>query len=145
MPGTAIGVLLKSSVPNMHAWADKFGCLRDERRWLMVMSHWGRRRSHSARGKDGSQEARPEMKWCFHVWIARSAAFRRWVWGGTRWKSTLFFLKASFRLVEHSLSRMWRTGAYPLCCKRLWQFVQAAVILLACRDGRGVDNIALLS
>ena len=79
-----------------------------------MMSHWGSNRSHSAKGKLGSHEERPAMKWFFHVWIARSAALRRWLCGGTRWKSTLYFLKASFRFAEHSLSRMWSVGAYPL-------------------------------
>jgi hypothetical protein len=30
------------------------------------------------RGKVGSHEERPAMKWFFQVWMARSAALRRW-------------------------------------------------------------------
>ena len=110
-----------------------------------MISHYGRRRSHSERGKEGSQEVRPAIKWFFRVWIARSSALRWWLWVGTRWKSMLFLVKASFSWLEHSLWRMWRTGAYPFFFSCWWTDVQAAVILLACRDGSGVDNMALLS
>ena len=80
-----MGVRLKSKLPFRHAYADSFRCRRDERNRLSVGSACSHMRSHSETGKSGSQVARPALKWFFQVWIARSAALRRWTWGGTNW------------------------------------------------------------
>jgi len=88
VPGITKGVLLKSMWPKKHVEADRCGWRRDDRRRLRVMLHWGMRCSHSLRGKDGSQVASPAMKCDFHVWMAPSAALRRWMCRGTRWKET---------------------------------------------------------
>ena len=71
------------------------------------------RRSHLVRGNLELQVARPEQKWFFQAWMALSAALRRWLCGRTRWKAMLYFLKAFLSSPDHSLSRMWSSGAYP--------------------------------
>ena len=55
VPGTASGVLLKLKFPKRQAWVDSLGWRLEERRWFRVMSHWGRRQSHSLSGTSGSQ------------------------------------------------------------------------------------------
>ena len=90
VPGVANGVLLKSKWPNKHVWADRCGWRRDEQRRLRGMLHCRIKRSHSLRGKDGSQVTIPAMECAFQVWMARSAALRRWMCGGTRWNDTLY-------------------------------------------------------
>ena len=134
---------MKSKLPKRQAWAESLGWRLEERRWFRVMSHWGRRRSHSLSGKFGSQEQRPAMKWFLKVWMARSAALRRWLWGGTRWKSILYFVKAALRSDEHSMSRICRSGAYPLDCSFSKVAVHAVVRVLLRRLGIAVDKIAL--
>lgn len=56
MPGTAIGVLLESNVPNRQEWAERFGRRQDQRRWFIVISHFGTMWSHLEMGKDGSPD-----------------------------------------------------------------------------------------
>jgi hypothetical protein len=38
--------------------------------------------------------------------MARSAALRRWQWGGTNWYSTLFAVKKFFKAADASLLRV---------------------------------------
>ena len=45
--------------------------------------------------------------------MALSAALRLLLCGGTCWKATSYFLNAFSSSSEHSLSRMWSSGAYP--------------------------------
>ncbi len=110
-----------------------------------MRSACGMSRSHSARGNFGSQVASPALKWFFQVWMARSAALRRWTWGGTSWKFTECLVKACFITWEHSLSKICRVGEKPLD-RSLWcSAVQAVVMSMAWRVFRGLDKIALLS
>jgi hypothetical protein len=44
-------------------------------------------------GNLGSHVARPEQKWFFQVWIARSAELRWWLCCGTRWKQRCILLR----------------------------------------------------
>ena len=71
---------------------------------------WGIRRSHSRKGKLGLQDAKPAKKWFLKVWIARSAALRLWMWGGTSWKEMSLFFSAFLKSFEISLSRMYFSG-----------------------------------
>ena len=62
VPGGAMGVRLKSKLPNKYAYAESFGLTRLFRSKFNVITAWGRRRSHSAMGNLGSMEARPAIK-----------------------------------------------------------------------------------
>jgi hypothetical protein len=97
------------------------------------------------RGGLGLHVARPEQKWFFQVWMARSAELRLWLCGGTRWKLTLYFVKAFLRSSEHSLSRIWSLGANLFGWSWMCSVVQAVVSSLAWRVLRGLERMALLS
>ena len=118
---------------------------RDERRRFKVRLHYVIKRSHSLRGKDGSQVTSPEIKCAFHVWMARSAALRRWVCGGSRWNATLNFVNACLMSFTHSLSMMCSSGEYPFCCSCLYVFVHATHIAPPCLFGMAVARMALAS
>ena len=83
VPGGAIGVVLKSKLPNNAAYADNDWFRRAERSKFNVILHCGRSRSHSREGNCGSHVYKPAIRWFLYVRIARSAAFRRWMCGGT--------------------------------------------------------------
>ena len=83
------------------------------------------------------------MKCAFHVWMARSAAFRRWICGGTRWKETLYLVKACLISLEHSLSMMCRCGAYPRCCMLLVRSCKYRCEVLAVLGRVGSSSIPL--
>ena len=68
---------------------------------------WSRSLSHSLIGKSGGHDANPARKWFLKVRIARSAALRRWMYGGANSKSNLLFIIALFKSSEHSLSNMY--------------------------------------
>ena len=72
--------------------------------------------------------ASPERKWFFQVCIARSAALRRLVWGGTRWKLMLCLLKDDFRRSENLLSSICKSGAWPFFLRRTWQSFHASAM-----------------
>jgi hypothetical protein len=67
VPGGASGVLRKLNALFRQAWAESLGYWCDERSRLIVNSARGMRRSHSERGKFGSQVASQEQKWFFQV------------------------------------------------------------------------------
>ena len=94
MPGGARGVRLKLKLTKVDAYAERLGWRREYRRRFNVMSHCGNNLSHSCIGKFGSSVAIPVRKSFLHVWIARSAAFRRCTCRGESWKVTWYFLKA---------------------------------------------------
>ena len=133
VPGGARGVALKSKFLLMAAWAERLGFVREDQRRLRVIAAWGMRLSHSWEGKLGSQDASPAQRWYLNVRIARTEALRQWVYRGTSWKLTLYLRKAFCMVWEHSLSRMWRMGDAPCCCRCLWHVVQATVISRAYR------------
>ena len=109
-PGGASGVRLKSNVPYSWAHAERFGLMRLPLSKLSVISAWGMRRSHRSRGNWGSVLHKPAMKWLLNVLMARSAAFRRCMCGGTNWKSTCCSCMYCFSCSEHSLSRRCNFG-----------------------------------
>ena len=84
---------------------------------LRVSSAWGRSRHQLERGKFGSVVARPAMKWFLEVQMARSAELRWWMWGGTSWYSTFSAVRKALRIVEASLSSVWRRGRSPRMTK----------------------------
>jgi hypothetical protein len=62
VPGSTIGVALKSKLPCNVAYADRDGLRLADRNRLIVMLHCGNRRSHSLAGKLGSQVCNPAIK-----------------------------------------------------------------------------------
>ena len=58
-------------------------------------------------------------KWDLKVWMARSAALRRWTSGGTSWYCA-FHLSSMFALKSllASLSRIWRSTVRPRLVRR---------------------------
>jgi hypothetical protein len=46
--------------------------------------------------------------------MARSAALRRWQWGGTNWYYTSLAVKKFFKAADALLSRVWSFGLKPL-------------------------------
>ena len=85
VPGGPSGVLLKLKVPCSCAHADNLGLSLDARNRFNVMVAWSSSLSHKCKGKSLSTLHNPAMKWFLNVLIARSAAFRRWMPGGTSW------------------------------------------------------------
>ena len=73
MPGGANGIALKLNSPYIYAYDDNFGFTLAFRSRLRVMFVWGSSRSHSAKGKFGSTEARHDLKCSLNIWIALSA------------------------------------------------------------------------
>ena len=62
LPGGARGVVLKSKIPLMVAWAERLGFVREVQRRLRVITAWGMRRSHSWEEKLESQEVSPAQR-----------------------------------------------------------------------------------
>ena len=79
-PNRGSGVV-KWSIENSHA--DLVGSRVDCRKKFSVISVWGRRWSHKNFGKSGAIPARMDKKCALKVRIARSAALRLWMSGGT--------------------------------------------------------------
>ena len=79
VPGTVRGIWLKSKLPKRQAYVDSLSCWREERRKLSVVSHFSVRWYHPERGKYGSVEESPDMKWFFKVWMTHSAEFCWWM------------------------------------------------------------------
>jgi hypothetical protein len=63
--------------------AEMLGFACDARIRLIVISACGISRSHSRIGKAVLAKQSPAIKWFLNVWMARLAALRQWVWGGT--------------------------------------------------------------
>ena len=80
---------------------------------LRVCSAWRNRRSQRFRGNDVSVPQRIATKWSLNVWIAFSALFHQWWWGGMSWYVMLLVLMASLKSLEHSLSRICCLGVIP--------------------------------
>ena len=76
--GGASGVAAKSKLPKMYWYADSAGLARVDRRRFKVIMDCCSSRSHSERGKFGSVDARPALKWFLKACIARFALFARW-------------------------------------------------------------------
>ena len=91
VPGGARGVWLKLKLRKVAAYAERLGWRREDRRRFNVMSYCGNNLYHSWIGKFGLSVSIPARELLSHVWIARSAAFRRCTCGGTSWKVTWYF------------------------------------------------------
>ena len=81
--GGAHGWRLKLCAPSRQCLADIFGCTLDVRSifsesWACLISL-----HHNIVGKFLSPMLMPAMKWFLKVWIARSTAFARWLFGST--------------------------------------------------------------
>ena len=74
LPGGPIGVALKLNGPFMHLYADTVGSILAERKRLMVILAWGRRRSHFVARKYGYTLANMLRKCALKVLMACSAA-----------------------------------------------------------------------
>ena len=83
VPSGAKGVLLKLNSPKRNAHAERLVLLRLVRSRFRVRFAWGTSWSHLDRGKLGSHDAKPALKWVFQVWIARLAKLLRCMLGGT--------------------------------------------------------------
>jgi predicted transcriptional regulator len=90
------------------------GVMRDGPNMLRVCSAWCNSRSQKFNGSEVSAPQRIATKWSLNVWIAFSALFRRWSWGGMSWYVMLLVLMASLKSLEHSLSRICCLGAIPV-------------------------------
>ena len=119
IPGGAIGVLLKSYGPLNCAQADSFGFILDPRSRFSVNSACGKSLSHIGSGKLEGVVQKLEMRWFVAVWIARSAAFAWWLWGGTSCLVTPWDFRKSLISWEHSLSRNCRLTQSPASWMRL--------------------------
>lgn len=123
VPGGANGVQLKSKVPCSCPYADRWGLSRDVRSRFKVMLAWGTRVSQRYNGKFGSVVQCPATKWFFQVQIARSAALRQCMPGGTSWKSTSCSSMKSFKTLLASLSRRWSCGHSPHLTRSVWMLL----------------------
>ena len=123
VPGGAMGVRLKSKGPSNMVWADIFGFRRAGRNMLSVVVACGMSRSQRWVGKVGSVLQSPAIKWFFHVRMARSAALRRCMCGGTSWKSTSLVRLNAFKALDASLSNQWICGRKPLLVRCWWRRV----------------------
>ena len=88
--------------------------MRDGRRRLRVITACGISLSQMWRGKVGSTEQSPAMKWFLNVCMARSALFLRCRPDGVSWKSMSSLVISLMRAREASLSRRWSRGCSPL-------------------------------
>ena len=78
MPEGAIGVELKLSYPNKHAYEEIFRLASAAHSKLSVVFACGINLSHSETGKFGSKNESLSLKWLLNVWIAFSSAFVQW-------------------------------------------------------------------
>ena len=102
-------------MPSRWLWADICGCKREGRSMLRVSWQSCTKRHQRWRGKLGSTEHKPEMKWHLKVSMAFSAGLVRWSCGGTSWSLFWLFSTINFLIaVEHSLSMVWWLGRRPL-------------------------------
>ena len=116
-----------------YAHADSLGLTLEHRSMLRVSPIWKSTLSHSAIGKSGSHVARDANMWFLKVLIARSAAFWRWMCGGTLWKSSSYFNNAAFNSLEHSLSNIHKFGAHPRFERVSW--ISSRLFLLSFQLG----------
>ena len=95
------------------------GVMRDGHNMLRVCLAWRKSRSQRFNGNEVSAPQKIATKWSLNVWMAFSALFRQWSWGGTSWYVMLLVLMASLKLLEHLLSRICCLGAIPADRSRL--------------------------
>eukprot|EP00957_Ditylum_brightwellii_P040133 3037278-Ditylum_brightwellii.AAC.1 len=83
VPGGANGVALYLNMPWGYSYANNLGLMWHVLCRFTVIIAWGSNLPHRCIGKCGCVDARPAMKWCLNTWMAFSAAFLQWIWGGT--------------------------------------------------------------
>ena len=118
-PGGASGVLLKSKAPIKEWQADSCGCALDAHNRLMVVVACSMRSSHRCIGKSGCVEHKPAMKWFLKARVARSAAFRLWLQGGTISISAFLLSNHVLFIFDDSLSILWNFGWNPFLVNNL--------------------------
>ena len=104
--GGAIGVLLKSKLPSIAMCADIVGLSRKGFSIFKVIVACRISQHHRYIWEQVFVLYRPAMKWSFHVLMARSTAFIRWICCGTNWYSISFcllFLEANLCLIIHPI------------------------------------------
>ena len=104
-----------------------------------------RRQSQSLSGNSASVLHRMDMKWFFHVRMARSATLRRWLPAGVSWKSTLISLRKTLNSLDILLSNCWYCGRKPCDVRMRWISLYAVSIDTLVRLGIALTRIALLS
>ena len=77
------GVALYLNGPWKYYQADISGLSVDCLSRLSVNYVWGNSKYHKFLGKVGAIPYKVDKKCALKFWIARSAAFIRWIWGGT--------------------------------------------------------------
>ena len=80
--GGARGVALKSNSPKRYVYAEIFGLHLEPLSIFKVIMACSRSLSHRDSGKFGSTNAKPILKCCLNVCIARSARLVLCAWGG---------------------------------------------------------------
>jgi hypothetical protein len=88
-------------------YAEILGSRLDGRSRFRVINACSRRRSQRCIGKRVSVLHNPATKWFFKVRMARSAALRLCICGGTNWNSMCLLLLNCFNSSEASLSSQW--------------------------------------
>ena len=134
MPGSAMGVQLKSYFPWICSHAVRFGLMRDCLKRLRVSSACCIVRSHRCMGNSGSIDHQPAARWFLAVWIACSAALLRCSWGGTNWYWTECWLNHCFSPWEHLLLSQWNRGLQPPFVSVQCTSAIASVMWLAALD-----------
>jgi hypothetical protein len=110
-----------------------------------VIVVWCTNWHHKCIGKWPSVVASPATKWDLNVWIARSAAFRLWICGGTSWYVMLFCFRKDFTAVEALLSIIWKFGLSPASVSCLYRTVYALTASASAFVFIGSANIAFPS
>ncbi len=101
----------------MYWYADIVGTALDWRRRLRVVIVWGKSLSHRRIWNVLSMPASTALKWVFNVWIACSARFCLWLFGGSSW-IVQFFCISFLYSADASLSIMCVFGLTVLFAVR---------------------------
>ena len=145
-PRGTSGVALYSNGHWKYYQTEIFGLMVNCLSILSVNSIWGRIKYHKFLGKLGAIPAKVDRKCALKVRIARSAAFLRWIWGGTYWYPTPHsdFMMLFYSLLA-STSNIWRSTSMLQSLSRCMMAPQARGLCFSARDLKGAVIIALES